>query len=1410
MTKHRATDAFDEVTANTTRLPVRGPLNSAASDSGADSTASDSTLPGSPLPGSPLHGSSLHGSSLLDSSLLDSPAPDASASPPLTHVSHAIAEMSGGASISSTEVTRISVLPAHAQSTAAALVHPLVGQTLRGYTFIEVIGEGGFGSVFRAKQSSLGRDVAIKVVKPDLANEPEFVRRFEAEGELVARLEHPFIVPLYDFWREPNAAYMVMRLLKGGSLAQFIRAPNPERTLKLLPLLNQVAGALHNAHSAGIVHRDFKPANILLDEQGNACLADFGIAKRMHDDAGGTIAGEVVGSIAYCAPEQLRSEAVSPATDVYALGLVAFELIAGRRPFLAAQPALMIEQHLNQTAPLLSEFVQQAPPGVVAAIARCLHKDPQQRPRSTLEFIYELEFAARGGSDVWIASNKLSLGDFQTPTMSQSVQLDDMDNPYMGLSSFDEADAHNFFGRERLVEQLLLELEGNDAKHRVLLVAGPSGSGKSSVVRAGLVPALRKGRVRGSDQYYITTLRPGSDPIASLAAALKRIAVREFDVESLLKRDIYGLSNALDRCLPNQPGAECLLVVDQFEELFTLCSELAVRKHWIGLVLHALHETGSRLRVVMTLRADFMDQPLEYAELGALIQNRTVLVPVMRLDELEKAIVGPARRLGLVFDDGLVSSLLAESSDQLGALPLLQFCLSELFLRRQGREIRTAALREIGGIKGALAGRAESAYASLDENAQRAARQLLQRLTSLGEGSEDTRRRVRRSELDALAHTPAAKLSMNAAIDEFGNARLLTFDRDPSTFENTLEVAHEALLRSWSRLRGWLTMSRGEMRLQRQLAESAALWSDNQHDQSFLLGGNRLAQFRLLLNRSSGESAQNFAKANNELQLLHEQPSAIVDSVVLTAAETDFLQRSITHEDAVKKAEALRITRELEQAQALAQQQRAAAESALRSAALERRGNLRLRWLSAGLAGILVLALWQAVQIQSRGVALVQETQRANSEAISARALSDFWQSLFSQANPNLAKGRDVTVKDVLAQAATRLESDLGDAPLARARLLLTIAQTFRLLGAFPASQKAADNALAALPQETVSGEAELAVRTQVQLERGRVLADLGQLDAALAALESASLLQKQRNAPILERATVLNIHASILNDQRKYAPAIRMLREVLSMREAGAAPIEARASTASNLAYALRESGQLKESEQLYAKALELTEKNLGAMHLDTATAALNLARTRRDLGRFSDADALYSQAWRTLSQLFPDSTKPHPVMFALLADRVQLNRSWAKPQLSLELLAQARTLFPNVSEQSQWFLQQEQAEARYLLQDLNLSLALTEQCLTRAIATNLPAPRLRALLLRAKIFAQLGRKPEALVDLNDAISSFSDREDTQLAQAEVLLLLHRLAPQTRPGALEEARTLLKVRPDHWLAQQLLKLASS
>lgn len=703
----------------------------------------------------------------------------------------------------------------------------VAGRPLRGFQLLELVGEGAFGVVHRAAQPQVGREVAVKVVRPSLANDPELIRRFEAEAQLVARLEHPHIVPLYDYWREPDGAYLVMRLMRGGSLRDALEGgPLPLAAARLV--VDHVGAALASAHRQGIVHRDVKPGNVLFDEEGNAYLSDFGIARDVTTARTPDRAAATTTSADYVSPEELRGEEPTARADVYSLGRLLRAMVAGELPGD------------------LEEIVR-----------RATSEDPGDRYADAAELV-----AALAG----------------TGPAAPPVPAGPARNPYKGLRPFLEPDAPDFRGRESLVSRLVERLAGvgagEGAGARLLALVGPSGSGKSSAVRAGLVPALRAGAVPGSERWFVAELAPGEEPFAELVAALVAIApaAPAPDLAVRIERDPEALADAAAALLPDD-DSELLLVIDQFEELFTLVAEDR-RAGFLAALRWAATDPRSRVRTVLTLRADFFDRPLAHAGFAEVLRAGTELVLPLSPDELDRAIAGPAERAGATVEGGLLAELVADAIGQPGALPLLQFTLAELFDRRRDGMLAISAYRELGGVGGAVARGAEEIYAALSEPRRQATRELFLRLVDHREGA---RRRVLRSEVASLGE------EMEAVIEAFAARRLLSFDRDPGTREPTVEIAHDALLQAWGRLRDWLEATRADLRTQHQIATAAHEWRDAGRDQSFLLRGARLERLAAWRERAV---------------------------LALTPIEAEYLDASIAERDRVEAEEAARAARE--------------------------------------------------------------------------------------------------------------------------------------------------------------------------------------------------------------------------------------------------------------------------------------------------------------------------------------------------------------------------------------------------------------------------------------------------------------------------------------------------------------------
>jgi WD40 repeat protein/DNA-binding SARP family transcriptional activator len=457
--------------------------------------------------------------------------------------------------------------------------------------------------------------------------------------------------------------------------------------------------------------------------------------------------------------------------------------------------------------------------------------------------------------------------------------------PFKGLAAFDVDDAGIFFGRERLVAEMVARLVGAP----LLGVVGPSGSGKSSALRAGLLAALAAGVLPGSEGWALGLARPGEHPLRALERALAAAA----------------------------PRGRLIVAVDQFEEAFTACREESERAAFVDALLACARDPRRRALVLVAVRADFYGRCAAYPELSRLLGANHVLVGPMRRDELRRAIELPARRSGLRVEPELVDALIADVEGEPGALPLLSTSLLELWQHRDGRCLRLAAYEHAGGVRGAVARLAESAYERLDGGRREIARALLLRLAGGGEGDAVVRRRVPLAELEGERDEAVGEVLSVLAAD-----RLVTIGA------GEVEVAHEALLREWPRLRGWLEEDAEGRRLHRHLIHAARDWQAAGRDRAELYRGARLA------------SALDWVAGHE-----HE----------LNELECDFIAQS--------RAEA-----ELE-------------------AERQRRANRRLRALLASLAALLALAAVTGVVAlnqrgQARDAALVADAQRLGAQAL--------------------------------------------------------------------------------------------------------------------------------------------------------------------------------------------------------------------------------------------------------------------------------------------------------------------------------------------------------------------------------------------------------------------------------------------
>jgi hypothetical protein len=393
--------------------------------------------------------------------------------------------------------------------------------------------------------------------------------------------------------------------------------------------------------------------------------------------------------------------------------------------------------------------------------------------------------------------------------------------PYRGLRPFREEDEPFFFGRAAFTDTLAATL----ARQPFVAVVGASGSGKSSVVHAGLIPRLRRGE--GGFVWDVVTLVPTDRPLASLPAALLPSLEPDLsEVDRLaevnklaaqLADGSVALRDVTDRVLAKQRGTDQLLLfADQWEELYTLCPDEQVRRVFAAQLMEAA--AAGPVSVVLTMRGDFFGRALADRALSDRLQDAVVTIGPMTRGELAETIVKPAEAVGLGFEAGLAETILDDVGEEPGSLPLLEFLLEALWKERRGTLLHYDAYHRLGRVPGAIAHRAEELFErGLTKAEQQTAQRLLIRMVRPGEGVEDTRQRAAMPEADPVAEATIRKLA---------DARLVVTERDAASGRETVEVAHEALIRGWQRLRGWVDQDREFLRTRERIAAQARLWED--------------------------------------------------------------------------------------------------------------------------------------------------------------------------------------------------------------------------------------------------------------------------------------------------------------------------------------------------------------------------------------------------------------------------------------------------------------------------------------------------------------------------------------------------------------------------------------------------------
>ena len=774
------------------------------------------------------------------------------------------------------------------------------GTRLGPYEIRGLLGAGGMGEVYRAFDPRLGREVAVKVLPEEMGRDPERLARFEREARAVAALNHPNILTVHDVGTHEAVPYVVTELLEGETLRELMsrRAPTQRQVLSLAV---QAARGLEAAHAKGILHRDLKPENLFVTTDGRLKILDFGLARILSagiaesqeaTTSSPSRPGQLLGTVAYMSPEQVRGRGLDARSDLFSLGVVLYEALGGKHPFLRETPVATLTAILEDEPTPLSAVAPTVSPALGRIVGRCLEKAPEDRLGSAHDLAVALETILAGVP-----------GPAPPPGIEEK-------SPYPGLFSFTEKDAAFFFGREDEVETLWGKLRAR----RLLALIGPSGVGKTSFLRAGVVPARGEG-------WAALVCTPGASPFRSLGQALAPALASDPEALRMLV-NVDDPAAALELASRwRRAHAEALLVVDQFEELFTLGSR-ETQVSFAALLGRLAREAD--VHVLLSMRDDFLIRCSEQPPLASVFESLTPLAPLSG-EALRRAVEAPAGKRGCAFEEALVEEMVESVEGVRGALPLLAFAVAQLWEKRdrEKRRLTREAYREIGGVAGALAGHAEATLERIGAERHAVVREIFRNLVT----AQGTRAAADREEL--LSVFPERR-SAEEVLETLIDARLLTsyetaaeqgdggfLGRHPETAlgmtRHRIEIVHESLLAAWPRLVWWQAQDEEGAHLRDQLKQAAHLWEEKGRSPDVLWSGTAFREFELWRERYAGKLTaleEDFARSMTERarrrkRLRRLVAGSVVAAAVIVATVTGALWKR--SEAAAERAEAGRL-----------------------------------------------------------------------------------------------------------------------------------------------------------------------------------------------------------------------------------------------------------------------------------------------------------------------------------------------------------------------------------------------------------------------------------------------------------------------------------------------------------------------
>jgi serine/threonine protein kinase/tetratricopeptide (TPR) repeat protein len=1224
-------------------------------------------------------------------------------------------------SIDTTDISKETTLDSSSDQQAFDLVAP---QRIGPYKLLRQLGEGGMGAVYLAERDDedLHMKAAIKLVRRKLVNATS-LELFREERQRLADLKHPNICVLYDAGTTADGMlYLIMEHIEGQIITDWCR-PEDEHVNKpgLTQLLNCFVGllkAVSYAHEQGVIHRDIKPGNVMVDQNGQVKLLDFGIATSAESNT-----YIQAFSPSYAAPEQKANIRVDHRADIYALCLTFMEMLIGIKAENWPDTHKETISQLMSTKNNFPDAFQDLPEALGYILRKGLEPARVKRYQSCADLLEDIQrvratlnsspiqvtsgeaetspqhdlvlwFAeehrqqvqtlfepvlAQQSFKIWpnkermagpIQANEVldalkqsrtcalifgptpqSQDAFHIPTevrefigyrqacqmldvipmllagtaypqrqselpaflRSQSFtrlpdssqgdatsQLDQLlrihlqptppsavekteQCPFRGLEPFREQDQKLFFGRDNMIQMITEHLE----QRTFLAVIGPSGSGKSSLIYAGIIPQFR------NSASHIVSVKPGHDPFMELSLALGKLAnLPSEQIKHRLMVSPQALYFVIREILGDN-DQQLVIHVDQFEELFTLTKEEQTRTHLIDKLNYLIDIADPRIKVIVSMRSDFIGRCAAYEGFNLHLQDNLIQVSPLNKREMTQAILEPCRLSGLRLEKGLLVQILSDMQGAGSELPLLEYALLELYNLRDKDTLTFLAYRQIGGLQGAVAQRAESEYAKLSPNQQ----SILQKIFTLclvipAEGTEHTRRRATWAECLAVTHEPDQAEDL---LEKWLQARLLVGYEEAGSHVRIVDVAHEALIRNWQRIGDWMAANLELVRQHQALRRAANAWVEAGRHPDLLLRGVSLQRMEFLTTQ---------------------------EEVHLGEFEEAFLAAGIEAREAIEREK-----------EALAQAKVEAAKRRARIIAVVATAFVLVCVVFIYNLNQTVSKLNQAnseldaanTELDQKIVEVEHQRTEANNQRDIAEAVTQFQLGMFAKANPGDKNPEDISIKELLEKAIEEAENSLEKTPEVRAKLLFSLGSIYFEFGQYVEAERLIRLAITTLPENSN----EQAILKDPYYALGLALSGQGNYVEAECFLQEAIRWNRQ-TGEIADVALSLRQLAATLNLNGKYDQSKVALNESISLYEALDRP-ETRTDWASallawgrlmgDLGYAFLAVDFIQESFIVY-------ENIHGDDHQHTIVALGELARMYRLTGDHDLALSLYREA--------------------------------------------------------------------------------------------------------------------------------------------------------------------------------------